>query len=416
MLNHNETRVLKIIVNTTVIGLCISLALSMFVTGLPQKVFYVLSYVSFFTVLYAFFKKHFACKSERLYLGIFLSLVFLAVVRFTWAMIFKHDGVTPSPASAGIINNYLLGSKRILLGAFILLCFSVYGFLVTKRTILLSKIIITIGLMITLGVGLHEHLTLNERIKLTTDAASISSYMVIFIYCAHLGLSRLEHNASSKILDLIAFVVTFAILYLCGTRITVLALIFLKITFMLIEYKINLIRNWRVTGLILLAIAVILGVTGKRWAQGVNDIQEYDVQSSTSLGARMAIWESGNYFMRSHLGFSSPDERTEIAREFIKMHHPENIEGYTNVQYNMHNEFLEVTTLQGLSGTLSLLLIYGVIIVGGIRKCDIKGVMIPFIVLFITGLTDSVILYSQTATLFVIALAICSLKPFKAVN
>ena len=408
MNSKSATAPLKIIVNASVIALCISLSLSMFITGWPQKIFYVVSYVSFFTTLYAIYKKDISFKNEHFYLVMFFSLFFLAAVRFVWAMMLKHNGIDPSPTSAGIINNYLVGSKRILLGAFVILCLSVYGSLTTQKTIFLSKVIIVLGLIVTLGFGLHEHFyTVNDRIKLTTDASSMSSYMIIFIYAAYLGLSRLENHRYSKCVDLGAFILTFILLYLCGTRITILALIFLKLTFIFLEYKIDLRKNWQMAGLVVLAIVAILGITGHRWAQGINDIQKYDVQSSTSLGARVAIWESGIYLLHHHIGFTTPDERTTLARAFIKTHHPENTEGYTNVQYNMHNEFLEVTTLQGLLGTFSLLLPYLVLIYGWVRKVNIKGMVLPFIALFVTGLTDSVILYDQTATLFVMSLAVC---------
>lgn len=270
---------------------------------------------------------------------------------------------------------------------------------------------ITIGLVVSLGFGLYEHYyTLNYRIKMTTDASSMASYMIAFIYCAYLGLSRLEYHRYSKHLDFVAFVLTFVLLYLCGTRITILALIILKVTFFFIEYKVDLIKNWRVMSLVLLAVIAILGATSSRWAQGINDIQKYDVQSSTSLGARVAIWESGIYLLHRHIGFTAPDDRTTLAREFIKTHHPQNYEGYNNVQYNMHNEFLEVTTLQGMWGAISLLLPYLILIYGWIRKYDIKSMALPFSVLFVTGLTDSVLLFNQTATLFVMSLALCCIR------
>lgn len=411
MNSRSKTAFLKKLVNVSAIALCMSLSLSMFVTGWPQKIFYVVSYVSFFTVLYAVFNKDISYHNDRFHLVMFLSLVFLAVVRFVWAITLKHNGIAPSPTSAGIINNYLVGSKRILLGAFVILCLSVYGYLISRKTILFSKAIIMIGLVATLGFGLYEHYyTLNDRIKMTTDASSMASYMIVFIYCAYLGLSRLEEHRYSKYLDLVAFVLTFFLLYLCGTRITILALILLKVTFIFIEYKVDLIKNWRVMGLVLLAVIAILGITGNRWAQGINDIQKYDVQSSTSLGARVAIWESGVSLLHRHIGFTSPDDRTTLAREFIKAHHPENYEGYNNVQYNMHNEFLEVTTLQGVWGTLALLFPYLVLIYGWVRRYDVRGIVLPFVVLFVTGLTDSVILYNQTATLFVMSLAVCCIS------
>ncbi len=114
-------------------------------------------------------------------------------------------------------------------------------------------------------------------------------------------------------------------------------------------------------------------------------------------------------FIEHHGGFTTPDARTTEARQFIIKHYPLNVEGYTNVKYNMHNEFLEVTTLQGWLGTLSLALLYLTMLAGWLKKCELRGAALPMLALFITGLTDSVLPYNQTATIFIMALALCCL-------
>jgi O-antigen ligase len=309
------------------------------------------------------------------------------------------------------MGNYLLGAKRLLMGAFVLLSLAVYGDRVSLTTLRVGKGLILLGLLITLGFGIHEHLyTENIRIRLTTEAASMSSYMILFIYCAWLWLSRYETHAYWKVADIAVLAVTFALLYLCGTRVTLIALIAVGLLFLVQTYRLSLLTNWRISALLVGVIAVLILMTSNRWVEGVQDIENFGSNSSTSLGARVAIWGGAVNFIEHHGGFATPDARTTEARQFITAHYPLNVEGFTNVKYNMHNEFLEVTSLQGWLGTASLALLYLTVLAGWLKKCDLRGVALPMVALFTTGLTDSVLPYNQTATIFIMALALCCIR------
>ncbi|MGK3141763.1 O-antigen ligase family protein [Pantoea sp. C2G6] len=397
-------------VNFSVLALCLALALNMFVTGLPQKIFYVVSYLSVASVLYGLVRRREDFRGNGFYLALFAALIIFALIRLAWAVHVKGIETAPSTDAITNISNYLLGAKRLLLGAFVLLSLAVYGHRVSLTTLRAGRVLLLLGLLITLGFGIHEHLyTANIRIKLTTEAASMSSYMILFIYCAWLWLSRYETHSWWKVADVVVLAVTFALLYLCATRVTLIALIAVGLLFLLQTYRLSLLTNWRIGTLALGVLAVLVLMTSNRWLEGVQDIENFGTNSSTSLGARVAIWGGAMDFIEHHGGFATPDARTTEARQFITAHYPHNVEGYTNVKYNMHNEFLEVTTLQGWLGTLSLALLYLVALAGGMKRCDLRGVALPLLALFIAGLTDSVLPYNQTATIFIMALALCCL-------
>lgn len=411
MTNKRELNGLSLAVNFSVIALCLALAINMFVTGLPQKIFYVVSYLSVASILYGLVRRKIAFQQHRFFIALFIVLILFSLIRLVWAMQVKAIETAPSTDSITNISNYLLGAKRLLLGAFVLLSLAVYGQLVSLNTLRAGKILILIGLLITLGFGIHEHLyTANVRIKLTTEAASMSSYMILFIYCTWLWLSRFESHAYWKMADVAVLIVTFALLYLCGTRVTLIALVAVGLLFLLQTYRLSMLTNWRISALVVGLLAMLVLMTSNRWVEGVQDIENFGSNSSTSLGARVAIWGGAVNFIQHHGGFSTPDERTTQARQFISAHYPNNVEGYTNVKYNMHNEFLEVTTLQGWLGACSLVLLYLVALAGGVKRCDLRGVALPLLALFVAGLTDSVLPYNQTATVFIMALALCCIR------
>lgn len=63
----------------------------------------------------------------------------------------------------------------------------------TRKIVVLGRTIIFVGLVIALLFGLHEfYYVTHERIKLTADAASSSSYMILFMYTTYLTLSKVR--------------------------------------------------------------------------------------------------------------------------------------------------------------------------------------------------------------------------------
>ncbi|SUB15159.1 Uncharacterised protein [Pantoea agglomerans] len=57
MTNKISRNGLTLMVNFSVIALCLALSLNMFVTGLPQKIFYLVSYLSVASVLYGLVRR-----------------------------------------------------------------------------------------------------------------------------------------------------------------------------------------------------------------------------------------------------------------------------------------------------------------------------------------------------------------------
>lgn len=412
----NDVKKLKIFtvhaINVTLLMLCFAMSINLYTEGVSQKIFYIAGYICFFLTIANLFlgsEKYSLTRAKKFFI---LSVLLIGLVRLFWVLYIQHIEPQLSVNALSILRNYFLGGKRFILGVFIICSIMLYGKEIKANTISLCKLIIFGGIVLALAFGIHEYFYVtHQRIKLTADAASSSSYMVVFIYCAYLWLSRSHTGLKWRAVDVVFVMMSFALIILCGTRVTILSFIMVTVYHLNCAFGLTSLLRSKTNIIIgLLAIVAVFAFSAQRWSEGLRNIENYKHNSSTSIGARFAIWESGIDFIQHNSGFSSPDVRTVSARAFIKETQPDNFTGYNNVKYNMHNEFLEVFTLQGWLGFLTLALLYVVFLSGKLFKSDVRGIALPVIALFISGLTDSVLIYAQTVMIFIMALAICSIR------
>lgn len=395
------------------LSLLISLSIELFTNGIAQKIFYFAGYISVLFILYGLVKNRQQLSQLAPALPFVMALFIVGLVRYIWFLYAKTDTSQFSEFDLNNLRNYDLGGKRFILSAFIVSSAIILSKYMTKEIVVLGRTIIFVGLVIALFFGLHEfYYVTHERIKLTADAASSSSYMVLFIYTTYLTLSKSTVRSKWFFIDILAAAITFVLLMLCDTRVSILAFIGVTILYCLYNknirtYARNKFFITSFVGLIVIAVSL----TGTRWMEGIHNIQNYKTDSSTSIGARVAIWDSGLTYSEQHYFFSTPLERTTYAQAFIKENHPGNTEGYNNVKYNMHNDFLETLTLQGIIGALSLAFIYITFAIVAIRQRMLTSALLPLFVLFVCGLTDSVLINSQTVMLFLISIVISALLP-----
>ncbi|EJL89592.1 O-antigen ligase [Pantoea sp. GM01] len=399
-------------VNTIVILLCCTLATNLFTYGFAQKVFYIAAYLSGFLFIYTLASPSNRMRMNRYILLLFSALFIMGALRFGWAVYINDNYANFTTPTNNILNNYRLGGKRLMLAAFVVAVIAMYNNDISERTLYLSKMLLWLGAAGALIFGIHEHLRTGVRIKLTADAASSSSYMVMFLYCTYLWLSVKDANRKWIFADASFALIVLAIVVLSGTRVSLLAFMFITLCQISRFYGLlEILRPKRNRLYALILFALLAGLTGQRWMQAYNNIENYNNNSSTSVGARVAIWDSGIHFIPQHPGFSSPDVRTVTARQYISRVHPGNKIGYTNVKYNMHNEFLEVATLQGIAGLASLIFLYAAVLIIWFKRDALMGISMPVAALFIMGMTDSVLIYSPTSMLFTIAVALCTIQP-----
>lgn len=402
-------------VNFVVSAFTIAMGINLIGTGISQKIYYIASYISILLLLIEVFKKEFTLRNSGniKILAPFLAIILLlGVIFIIWSYHLKMMvAVTAGSVdhnSEQIIKSYYVSGTRLLLSSLAILFVVKNNHLISDKTILLGKIVLTVCLCIAVKDGWGEYHALHFiRIKLYTPAASIFSYMVIFLYCAYLSLSMLNYGKLSIVWDMLVTILVGCLLLMADTRISQLAFISVILLYLLINPAIRQkISLKRVLSVGLLIMLLMGGLTAKRWQEGVNDIKSFDQNSSSSLGARVAIWHAAWFFIKSHHGFSSPSERTEQARQYIAKYYPNNHEGYNNSQYNMHNEILEIMSLFGIAGIVVLLLFYLSAVWMIVRYKLGAGALLTIVSLFICGLSDSVLWYHQSVLVLVLALII----------
>lgn len=396
-------------------SLLMSMATELFTTGIAQKIFYFVGYLSFFFIFYVTIKKRKFFNQVTPVLPFIFALLFIGLVRYVWFIYAKEDISHFSEFDQNNLRNYDLSGKRLLLSVFIIITGLIISKYITRKVLNIGRIIVFLGIIICLLFGIYEFFWVtHDRIKLTADAASSSSYMVLFMYATYLTLSINTGNIKWLLIDALSAIMTFTLLMLCDTRVSILAFIGVTILYCLYNKKIKSFFNNKLSIIIGVGVViVVISLTGNRWIEGVRNIQNYNTDSSTSLGARVAIWDSGITYAKQHYLFSTPLERTSFAQPFIKEKHPGNTEGYNNVKYNMHNEFLETLTLQGIIGAISLALMYISFIIVAIRQHVLKSAAMPLFVLFVCGLTDSVLINPQAVMLLLISISVSALLPVR---
>ncbi|WP_405423889.1 O-antigen ligase family protein [Pantoea stewartii] len=408
---QNSCGKFNFIVNFVFFMLVFALSISLLVNSIPQKVFYLASYLCIFILIFKAKELLRGKLFQKNFVLLISSFFIFGLVRIFWAEFISIKYEFLSDVALSILNDYALSGKRFILGVFIITVMACYSNEISERCIKLSKIVLFFGAVTTLFFGIKEYELTHTRIFLTANAPSSTAYMVIFMYCSYLWLPIKKANKKWLLVDMLLMISIFCLVILSGTRIAFLAYFFITLYQINRHYGLmNILKPMRNRLIALVVISVIAFLSGNRWVEAFNNIKEYDKNSSTSVGARVAIWDSGLHFFPEHLGFTSPDVRTKSAREYIALYHTGNAEAYKNVQSNMHNEFLDVSTLQGIAGLASLLFIYYSVLMIWISRNVLMGIAMPATALFIMGMTDTVLFFPATAMLFIISTALCVVR------
>lgn len=136
-----------------------------------------------------------------------------------------------------------------------------------------------------------------------------------------------------------------------------------------------------------------------------SEVSSYTTNNDTSIGARFSIWKGGYSSINWTLEGQSPDDRTSKARTYITEHERGNPEAFKNVQYHLHDDILETLSLQGISGGISILIFYLVLLIVPVRSRSSAIAILPAsFVIF--GLTDTVLIQSISVTILCLAIFI----------
>lgn len=380
--------------------LSIALASSLVVEALPRKIFYFSSYLVALYLVILTVKKQWL--KDKTAITVALPLLLIGLVRLIWAKMFSHAEFSD------VVNNYFQGGKLFIIAAFLSYFIVAWRHYLSRPLLITCSAILFVGLLVTLGFAISEHAKTLTRIRLLTDSAGTVSYLItaLALCTLYTGHRVITHRGGQMILFSAVFVVNMMLMILTESRAGVLTLPLIYLAWFYFTHR------WAgKISLVVLALFIIVGalfMPGSVWQRLDsihNEVDTYQTNNNTSIGARFSIWKGGWHSVSWSLLGQSPDQRTAKAREYITQHERHNPEAYKNVMYHLHDDFLETLSLQGIAGALSLLIFYLVLLIVAARR-GVAGLTLLPLSIIIFGLTDTVLIQSGSVLILVMAIII----------
>ncbi|AWH88685.1 O-antigen ligase family protein [Limnobaculum parvum] len=334
-----------------VIVFLISLALSF---ALPYDAIsrYALYIALYLSVIYIFIRRN-SIRNRELILP--LVIILFGIFEMSWAALFKS-------IDYNIVNiEYIRSAKRMISCAVILFHLISIKDRVGKKTLFLSGVMLLISYLYLSFSGIYYHIQTGERIGFGL-AATIGGYIyavqaLLVMYIVY--VSRIKY---SSVLLVVLSLFTFYVVLMTETR-AVIIIYPLCITLFFIKLKIINIKY-----LLVLAVLIAAGVSTNlislqpiisRMDSTVYEVNAYQGGTvGTSLGARFSLWKAGLHIICEHPYGISADERNILARKYITEEQYSNPAALAALEFHLHNDVINIGSLQGIAGMLFLLVFY----------------------------------------------------------
>ncbi|NCI18083.1 O-antigen ligase family protein [Cronobacter muytjensii] len=282
-------------------------------------------------------------------------LLMIGICDLVWYRLFK---VNNSPA----INSYrayLEAGKICVSGAFCTYLFVNFRKLSIGHNNIHTLLAILLQLMMVVYVGYQAIFLESGRVALSlaggTDATG-AAYTIAFIsFYIIIVLQHITHKWKDMLI-LGHFFLTFLMLVATGTRAAIIAYPLIFFVLLIIKiYKENHIP-WKglLVFLCVLATGVFMmrGDISKRYNDFNRDIVAYDKNdSSTSVGARFAMFQAGMEAAKDNYLWQSTDERNRKIVAAVKKD-PGLRGALRHMKGHLHNEVVETLSVKGPSGLL----------------------------------------------------------------
>lgn len=327
-----------------------------------------------------------------------LVLFIIGICDLVWYKMYKLD----SSAAINSYRAYLEVGKICLFGAFSIFVFVNKSYLNIGSNRIHILLAIALQLMIVIYGG-YQHLFLEtKRVTLSlaegADATG-AAYTIAFI---SFYIILVVQHSSSKWKELIIlghFFITFLMLVATETRAAILTYPIIFFGLLVVKFYKEKHIPWK--GILVFLIALLAGA----FMMKSNLIQRYDDlnrdiiaygnnNSSTSVGARFAMWETGLVAAKENYLWQSTDERNKKIVAAVK--NDKSLSGALPFTVgHLHNEVVETLSLKGPSGLILYILF--VVSVGwyALRKAN-SVILFAFLVSLIMFGVGGVMFYSKT--------------------
>ncbi|WP_368542780.1 O-antigen ligase family protein [Enterobacter soli] len=326
-----------------------------------------------------------------------LILLIIGVCDLVWYRMFKVES-----AAINSYRAYLEAGKICLFGAFAIFVFANKSQLKTGSNKIHVLLVIALQVMIIAYAG-YQHLFLEtKRVSLAltggTDATG-AAYTVAFI--SFYTILVLQHSTTKwkELLILGHFFTTFLVLVATETRAAILA--YPIIFFGLLVVKLYKEKHipWKGVAVFIFALCAGAFMMKDNLVQRYNDLNRdmaaYNKDDTrTSMGARLAMWETGLTASKGLYFWQSTDERNAIIVAEVKR--DIGLRGaLDHMNGHLHNEIVETLSVKGPSGVILYILFVISLAWYAYRKLN-SIILCAFLVSFVMFGISGVMFYSKT--------------------
>ncbi len=327
-----------------------------------------------------------------------LILFLIGMCDMIWYGLFK-DGKSPAINS---YRAYLEVGKICLFGAFVLNIFTLQndqkiGHYKVHYVIAAILQLTILGYAFYQGVWMHR-----PRVEFSLGggtSATGAAYTAVFISCYTLAVLQHLKIRIRDLLILMHFVSTLLVLIATETRAAILVYPVIFMALVLIKFFKEKHFTWK--GIVVIGIAFFAGILVMkdslmhRYNDFNRDISAYEKNDTyTSIGARLAMWETGYYSAKNNYLWQSTDQRNQLIKMTVER--DPGLKGAVPYMVgHLHNEIIETWSLKGPSG-LVLYFMFIIAVAWYALRVVKSYILLAFLVSMIMFGISGVMFYSKT--------------------
>jgi len=245
-----------------------------------------------------------------------------------------------------------------------------------------------------------------------------TSYSIFMAFTAIILLNRLyssSYSVKEKIIMGIFFMTVSGNLFISQGRIGQLSFAIAIIIVGILHFKLNfktIFGSIIVIGVIFFTAYQVSPMFQKRVQMASNDIkkiQEGDLESS--WGIRIAFVILGSEIIKDNPFFGVGLEDTQHVKLIYLESDPsmftQNVRNYMKISYHFHNQYIMTTLQGGMIGLILFFIMFYYLLRLPIEDKELKRLSILFVVVFfVSFISDPLMMYEQTRTLFILFVSI----------
>lgn len=322
-----------------------------------------------------------------------LFFILFGVFEFSWANLFH------SIEYNYIHSEYIKSAKRLIPCSIILFHMLSIRDSISNNALETCGVILVLSCLYTSFESIYDYFNYYERVSFGIYATMggyiyiVQSLVVLYV------ISTWKIRFSNVILFSLSLLIL-AVTMMTGTRVLIIAY---PVCMFILFIKANMVN---IKTIIAFCIVVLLGfstnlIPSKIITERINntfsEINRYKTgEVSTSLGARFSMWKAGIDIIKNNPYGLSADKRNELAKEYIINKQYSNPEALRAIESHLHNDILNIGSLQGWVGIFIFILLYILIIY--FPFIITKSALVTSFVALPTvmfGLSDTLFIYSK---------------------